>query len=194
MPQVRQRDLEMQNAATELSSHRRYQSVAVFARPSRPTQVTHPEHPGLLHESTSELFNEYWRIEEPSSTAASSGTYLTTDETRGGRDTNSLHHSKASRVPHGGDETTVEPLLFEPGGPDLKPVECRKNSDLTAIGRAVLDLCITATSLYFLAFAIAASIHEGDLATSDFADTLLQAARFVSGSSRLLEAQCDRSY
>jgi hypothetical protein len=78
------------------------------------------------------------------------------------------------------NETTIEPLLSDPDEADLRPKECRKKSDLNAIGQAVLDLCITATSFYFLGFAIAVSAHRGQPAASDFADLLLQAARFVS--------------
>lgn len=80
-----------------------------------------------------------------------------------------------------GDSTTVEPLL--PGtfgnGSSSEIKECRKKSDSTAIGQAVLDVCISATSLYFLAFAIAALAHEGESVASPFASALLQAAGFV---------------
>lgn len=66
-----------------------------------------------------------------------------------------------------------------------KPCPCRKATNLSTILEAVLDLCITATSIYFIAFAIMAHAHEGDTMSSRVAKNILDAARVVSHTSRL---------
>jgi hypothetical protein len=90
-------------------------------------------------------------------------------------------HGADSKPSGRGEVTAIEPLLPES---DVPPTECRKKSDGTALRQAVLDLCITVISLYFLAFAIAASVHEGDPAGSSLARSLLRATRFVSSASK----------
>jgi hypothetical protein len=89
-----------------------------------------------------------------------------------------------------GNKSIIKPLLSGPGESKV----CRKKSDLAAIGQAMLDVCITATSLYSLGFAIAVSAHKGEPAASSFADSLLKAARFVSSfPSALRITNCNKS-
>jgi hypothetical protein len=60
------------------------------------------------------------------------------------------------------------------------PTPCRKINPLSTMGQAALDLCITATSLYFIAFAVMSLLHKADKETSPTVEKLLYAARFVS--------------
>jgi len=60
------------------------------------------------------------------------------------------------------------------------PAPCREISALSTIGQAALDLCITATSVYFIAFAVMAFLCRwADPEYSYVAQNLLRAARFV---------------
>ena len=60
------------------------------------------------------------------------------------------------------------------------PTPCRKINALSTMGQAALDLCITATSVYFIAFAVMSFLHSGDKENSPTVEKLLYAARFVS--------------
>jgi hypothetical protein len=60
------------------------------------------------------------------------------------------------------------------------PTPCRNINALSTMGQAALDLCITATSVYFIAFAVMSLLHKGDKETSPTVEKLLYAARFVS--------------
>jgi len=65
------------------------------------------------------------------------------------------------------------------------PAHCRKINALSTMGQAALDLCITATSVYFIVFAIMAVLHAGESEGIWIVQTLLRAARFVSLSNLL---------
>lgn len=60
------------------------------------------------------------------------------------------------------------------------PTPCRKINALSTMGQAALDLCITATSVYFIAFAVMSPLHKGEKENSPTVKKLLYAARFVS--------------
>jgi len=60
------------------------------------------------------------------------------------------------------------------------PARCRKTNALSTLGQAALDLCITGTSIYFIAFAVMAISHMGDSEALSTVQNLLTAARFVS--------------
>lgn len=64
--------------------------------------------------------------------------------------------------------------------PYRSPARCRKMSALSSLGQVVLDLCIAATAIYFIAFAVMAISYEGDSKASRPVQNLLTAARFVS--------------
>jgi hypothetical protein len=61
-----------------------------------------------------------------------------------------------------------------------KPTTCRRATAPSAIGQAALDICITAASMYFVAFALMATSQNGKSAASTTAKHLLDAARLVS--------------
>lgn len=63
---------------------------------------------------------------------------------------------------------------------DEKPSLCRRAKAAPAIGQAVLDICITLTSVCFLAFAIIIISQDGKSAKSKTAEMILDAARLVS--------------
>jgi hypothetical protein len=60
------------------------------------------------------------------------------------------------------------------------PTPCRSINTLSTMGQAALDLCITATSVYFIAFAVMSPLHKGEKENSPTVKKLLYAARFVS--------------
>lgn len=158
--------------------HCRNLSLDSCSRPSRSPQATQSTGPDIVLEDISPLLRQHRSSQNLSSSAVSF------DNPRFPTATQATPSSNGHDGPHlrptvHSHETTDVPLLPLPDHQDHLPTECRKKSDLTTIGQAILDICITATSLYFLAFAIAASVHRGELATSGFANSLLQAARFV---------------
>jgi hypothetical protein len=61
-----------------------------------------------------------------------------------------------------------------------QPSSCRRASAPSTIGQAVLDICITTASIYFVAFALMAVSQNGKSAASVTARHLLDAARLVS--------------
>jgi hypothetical protein len=63
------------------------------------------------------------------------------------------------------------------------PTHCRKINALSTMGQAALDLCITATSVYFIVFATMAVQHAGEPEGTRIVQILLRAARFVSLSN-----------
>jgi hypothetical protein len=204
MQQSHQENLEMHSISAEASSYHNGSSTANSANKSRSSQETRSTAADISHADASQLLSKCQRSKELCSSAAMSVTQMQHDKIPNSQDDDTTHHQNISRIPCGiasaplhiatsagrdgphlqprgcGGETTSEPLLSDPGDKDLEPKECRRRSGLVAVGQAVLDVCLAATSLYFLGFAIAASVHKGEPAASSFAESLLQAARFVS--------------
>jgi hypothetical protein len=61
-----------------------------------------------------------------------------------------------------------------------QPTSCRRATASSTIGQTALDICITASSIYFVAFALIAVSQNGQSAASTPARHLLDAARLVS--------------
>jgi hypothetical protein len=82
----------------------------------------------------------------------------------------------------GTDEAKSDSFLATPAAQDLttQPDSCMRATAPSTIGQAVLDVCITAASIYFVAFAIVAISQNGKSAASYTARHLLEAARLVS--------------
>jgi len=173
MPGTQRESLEMRRVRVQDSSLCQDQSAGHSTNQSRSSHEsvrTVSSH--VLQASTNERTNSNSTVNLGGPNSMYSASFL---------DANPVKQNGAESKPSNCREwTAIEPLLPEPDVPRVEPTQCRKKSDLTAIGQAVLDMCITATSLYFLAFAIAASIHDGDPATSSLAKSLLQASRLVS--------------
>lgn len=190
---------------TQTSSHHRSGSTGSFAHQSRMSEGTLPTTTDAVSDNGSHLLYRDRRseVQEPVPSAALPVTHMPEDELQQAQDTFEPPLSNTPGVPCGirsaqpkvttsvgqdelhlqpsgyGNESAIKPLLSGLGDTNHQSKECRKKSNLTTVRQAVLDMCITATSLYFLGFAIAASVHKGEPAASGFAGSLLQAARFV---------------
>jgi hypothetical protein len=84
--------------------------------------------------------------------------------------------------PSGIDEAKSDSLLDSSATQDLtrQPTSCRTATSPSTIGQAVLDVCITASSIYFMTFAFMAISQNGKSAASTTARHLLDAARLVN--------------
>ena len=182
MQQGPQENLEMHDIDAQTIGPHQNIPMVNFAHQSRSRQDTRSTSSSIIYRTVGGPSETIQTSEEPTASAALSVTsrisspslvpslIITTPIEEDGP-----HLQSSGR----GHETTTEPLLPGPDDIDLGLTHCRSRSGLTTYGQMLLDLCIAAASLYFLAFAIAAFVHEGDPAKSNFADTLLQAARFV---------------
>jgi hypothetical protein len=217
MQDILQESLEMHAIDTQTSSHHRSGSTGSFAHQSRMSEGTRPTTTDAMSDNGSQLLYRDRRseVQEPGPSAALPATHMPEDELQQAQDTfgpplsntpgllcgirsaqpkvttsaeQDGLHLQPSRY---GNKSVIKPLLSGPGDPDHQSKECRKKSNLTTVRQAVLDVCITATSLYFLGFAIASSVHKGEPAASGFADSLLQAARFVGNFLATLRRTSD---
>ena len=197
------------------SPHRRG-STGSFAHQSRSSEETRLTTTDVVHDTGGQLLHRDRRSEHQGSgpSAAWPVTRMQEEEIQQAQNTYDPYYANAPGIPCSicsaqpniaiftgrdglhlqpsghGNESIIKPLLSGPG----ESKTCRKKSDLAAIGQAVLDVCIAATSLYFLGFAIAVSAHKGEPAASSFADSLLKAARFVSSfPSALRRTNCNQS-
>jgi len=95
-----------------------------------------------------------------------------------------LHQASSSNSEHNEagrgkcDDTKTTVLLVSDSC--RSPVRCRKIYAWSTLGQAALDLCIAATAIYFIAFAIMAISYKGESEASSTVQNLLTAARFVS--------------